>query len=147
MKLTCDYGVNGALTGVTIDLPEGALDSEDQPITTMTCLRRENNAYKPFKISREGVVTEKTYIICPNPVDMCDRQLFCPKSCNLNGRCLKSGKCWCYYGWAGETCDQKIPDNELDKQYAILNAAVFGSWVLKLSCLSLLLTMLNLELF
>ena len=148
MKMVCDYGTDSRLLGITIDLPEGAVDADGATISTMKCPRRENNAYKPFTIKKDGQADSVgTFLICPNPDEMCDPQLFCPSSCNLNGRCLKSGKCWCYYGWKGLSCDQRVPEAELSQQYTILNAAVFGSWLLKLSCISILLAMLNLELF
>lgn len=109
MRLQCNYNASDLLVSIHIDMPADSQDEAGTPITTMTCLRREINSYKVFKINRGGTLSTKTFIICPNFVEICDKQISCKDDCSLNGRCLKSGKCWCYYGWSGENCSIQVP--------------------------------------
>lgn len=45
------------------------------------------------------------YIRCPNIEDFCKfDQRSCKNECNHNGRCLKNGKCWCFFGFGGDDC-------------------------------------------
>lgn len=44
------------------------------------------------------------YIICPDVFEMCRTEHRCPNDCSENGRCLKSGQCWCYFGFEGSDC-------------------------------------------
>ena len=65
------------------------------------------------------------YITCPDVKDFCGKlKRSCKDDCSLGGRCLKSGKCYCYPQFSGEVCetysgpklkmmpDELLPDEE-----------------------------------
>lgn len=120
LKLECDYEKEVS----RIYTPQGATPEFHE------CSAAETNAYKAFTMILEGgIPTVGTFILCPNYRVVCDKQLYCPEDCNLNGRCLKNGSCWCYYGWRGNSCSEKIPDDQLAKQFEMLNAADFTAFL------------------
>ena len=56
------------------------------------------------KIKFEGL-KQGDYVQCPDIKDFCEQEnARCEDDCNLNGRCTKTGKCWCYVGFSGPTC-------------------------------------------
>ena len=71
-----------------------------------TCSAGETGVRKYLKES------ETHYLICPDTTKMCQKGLNCPNECNFNGRCLKTGKCFCYTPWKGEDCSIPVPENE-----------------------------------
>lgn len=99
LKVECDF-VN---LEVKIFTPAGATPAFH------TCTEAETNAYKGFSMDvGGGVQSVGTFILCPNYSVVCNRGLYCPDDCNMNGRCLKNGSCWCYYGWKGASCSERI---------------------------------------
>lgn len=50
------------------------------------------------------------YVTCPDINKFCMQyEQSCTDDCNLNGRCLKGGKCYCYPGYMGTTCGEVDP--------------------------------------
>ena len=73
------------------------------------------------------------YIKCPDSEEICKNGYTCPDDCNSNGRCLKSGMCWCYYGYKGVSCSEKLTGELLDKQFKIIDASILIARVLDLA--------------
>lgn len=48
------------------------------------------------------------YVRCPNINEFCDfNSRDCKNECSHNGRCLKNGKCWCFFGFGNDDCSKK----------------------------------------
>lgn len=65
---------------------------------------------KSYSCTRTGEYTriEGGYVKCPEIQDFCEQlEASCPDDCNLNGRCLKGNKCYCYPGFKGKDCKSK----------------------------------------
>lgn len=114
---------NGAT--VKVYLPDKA-DKE-----YITCNRNEANLYKSFEYTTDDAVTGG-FVLCPNPKNYCIDGLQCPDDCNGHGRCLKSKKCFCYYGWTGESCNTQVTGDAKAAQYTIIDASILGSHILRL---------------
>lgn len=81
-KASC--GADGASVTITIDQ------------NTYTC----NQKGQEF-------LTNGVSVVCPDPADFCLKSQLgkCPNDCNGRGKCLESGKCFCYFLYDGPACE------------------------------------------
>lgn len=77
-----------------------SIENADNKI--LECLEGEEGQRK--NILEDGSL----YITCPKVPEICREELNCLNDCNGNGRCLKNGQCWCYFGYQGEECSVEV---------------------------------------
>lgn len=94
LKVDCQ---SSSLVVITVQLENGGEKN-------IECTGNDKDVHKDI------VSDGSQYLICPNVAEMCREELNCPKDCNGNGRCLKSGKCWCYVGFEGEDCSATVDE-------------------------------------
>ena len=78
----------------------------------VTC--RVEDAGKQLRVYPEASAAPKKdfFYTCPDPRKICEEDLYCKNDCSGNGRCLKTGACWCYVGFTGDDCSIKNVNNK-----------------------------------
>jgi len=149
-----DFETNGANSR--------CFEVKDKNISTAGCFKASCGAdqtsvtvtvgQNTFTCNQKGqeFSTNGVSIVCPDPADFCLKSQLgkCPNDCNGRGKCLESGKCFCYFLYDGPSCEsEKSCDDYSDCSKIKVNSlgvSVLGQACLVSALLSLAILLIGL---